>query len=96
MFYEQEGMKEEEYAEKQLKPQAEKRVKVGLILSEVVNQEKLKVTEDEVDIRAQLLQGQYQDPQMQAQLASPEGKQDLSNRMLTEKAVNKLYEYATK
>lgn len=96
MFYEQEGMSEEEYSEKRLKPQAEKRVKVGLILSEIVNQEKIDVTDDEVDIRVQLLQGQYQDPQMQAQLASQEGKQDLKNRMLTEKAVNKLYEYATK
>ena len=96
MFYEQEGMSEDEYTEKMLKPQAEKRVKVGLILSEVVNQEKLSIADDEVDIRVQLLQGQYQDPQMQAQLASPEGKQDLANRMLTEKAVNTLYEYATK
>lgn len=96
MFYEQEDMSEDEYAKKQLTPQAEKRVKVGLILSEVANQEKLSVTDDEVDIRVQLMQGQYQDPQMQAQLASPEGRQDLMNRMLTEKTVNTLYDYATR
>jgi len=96
LYYEQENTTEEEYEKEKLTPQAKKRVQVGLILSEIVNKEKLKITDDEIDIRIQLLQGQYQDPQAQAQLSSPEGKQDLANRMLTEKAVNALYEYATK
>ncbi len=96
MYYEQENTTEEKYAKEKLEPQAKKRVQVGLILSEVVNKEKLSISEDEIDIRVQLLQGQYQDPQAQAQLSSPEGRQDLANRMLTEKAVNSLYEHATK
>ena len=96
MYYEQENTTEEDYTKEKLTPQAKKRVQVGLVLSEVVNIEGISISDDEVDIRVQLLQGQYQDPQMQAQLASPEGKQDLANRMLTEKAVNTLYDYATK
>ncbi len=96
MFYGQEKMSEEEYAKKKLTPQAEKRVQIGLILAEIVALEKLEVTDEEIDIRTQLLQGQYQDPAMQAQLTTDDARRDLANRMLTEKAVNSLYEYATK
>lgn len=96
MFYEQENMSEEDYAKKKLTPQAKKRVQIGLILAEVVALEDLKVTEEEIAIRTQLLQGQYQDPAMQSQLGTEEAQRDLSNRMLTEKAVNALYDYATK
>lgn len=96
MFYEQENMSEEDYSKKKLTPQAKKRVQIGLILAEVVALEDLKVTEEEMAIRTQLLQGQYQDPAMQSQLGTEEAQRDLSNRMLTEKAVNALYDYATK
>jgi len=96
MFYGQESMSEQEYAKKKLTPQAKKRVQIGLILAEIVALEKLNVTDEEIGIRTQLLQGQYQDPAMQAQLSTDEAKRDLANRMLTEKAVNVLYGYATK
>lgn len=95
-YYEQEGMSEVEYAKKMLEPQALKRVQVGLVLSEVVSKEGISLSDEEIDIRIQLLQSQYQDPQMQAQLSTPEYRQDIANRMLTEKTVNKLYEYAIK
>lgn len=90
-----ENLTEETYHEAQ-KEGAELRVKAGLALSEIAAQEQLSVTDQETDLRLQLLRGQYQDPAMQAELDKPETRQEIANRVLTEKAVAKLKEYASK
>jgi hypothetical protein len=51
---------------------------------------------EELEIRMQMLKGQYQDPQMQAQLDSPDARRDIMARMLTEKTIQKLVDYASK
>lgn len=95
----QEHLKEEGVDEKghreQKRPAAEKRVKAGLVLSEVAIQEKINVTPEELEIRLQLLKGQYQDKQMQAELDKPENRREIASRMVTEKTINKLVAYAT-
>ena len=96
-YLEQAGMTEEEYREAELKPRAEQRVKTGLVLSQVADEEKIDVTPEELEIRMQLLKGQHQnDPQMLAQLANPEAEREIASRLVTEKTVEKLVEYATK
>lgn len=90
---EAEGVTEAEHRE-QKRPGAELRVKAGLLLSEIAEREKLSVTPEELEIRIQILKGQYQDKQMQAQLDKPEGRRDIANRLLTEKTVAKLKEYS--
>lgn len=96
-YLEQAGMSEEEYREKEVKPRAEERVKTGLVLAEVAKKEEVTVSDEEVDIRMQLLKGQHQnDPQMAIELEKPEAKADISSRLSTEKTVNKLVGYATK
>jgi len=90
----EEGVTEEEHREKQ-RPSAELRVKAGLVLSEVADKEKLTVTPDELEIRLQLLRGQYQDPKMQAELDKPEVRREIASRMLSEKTIGKLSEYAS-
>ena len=90
----EEGVNAEEHAE-QKRPVAEERVKIGLMLSEVSEKEGLDVEADELDLRMQLLQGQYTDPKMQAELHKPEARRDIASRILTEKTVAKLVEYAT-
>ncbi|HSW79939.1 MAG TPA: trigger factor [Candidatus Saccharimonadales bacterium] len=90
----QEGVTEAEHKE-QKRPQAILRIKGALALSEIANLEDIKVTPEELEIRLQLLKGQYQDPQMQAELDKPENQQDILNRMVTEKTINKLKNYAT-
>ena len=74
---------------------AELRVKAGLILGEVVEQEGITVSPAELDIRLQLLKGQYTDPAMQAELDKPDSRRDIGNRMLSEKALDRLRTYAT-
>jgi len=92
---EAEGLTEEEHRQRHY-PEAEERVKVGLVLSEIAEKEGLKVTPEELEIRLQLLKGQYQDPQMQAELDKPEARRDIQARMLTEKTLERLVSYASK
>ena len=89
-----EGVNAEEHREKQ-RPGAELRVKAGLVLGEISDKEKITVTPEELDIRVQLLKGQYPDPAMQAELDKPENRRDIMNRLLTEKTLSKLVRYAS-
>jgi trigger factor len=90
-----EGITAEEHRERQ-RPSAELRIKAGLILGEIAEREKITVTPEEIEIRTQLLKGQYADPAMQAELDKPENRRDLTSRLLTEKTLTKLRDYATK
>ena len=90
-----EGATEEEHLEKQ-RPNALLRVKGGLILGEISDKENITVTPEEFEMRMQLLKGQYTDPAMQAELDKAESRRDIMSRMLTEKTLTKLAEYAQK
>lgn len=94
-FLKAEGKTEDEYRNDVLKPQAADRVKASVVLAEIAEQEKLDVTAEEIEIRMQVLRSQYQDPQMQEELAKPEARRDIASRLLTEKTVQKLVGYAT-
>ena len=89
-----EGINEEEHRQRHY-PEALERVKVGLILSEIAEREGLQVTPEELEIRLQILKGQYQDPQMRAELDKPENRRDIQARLLTEKTLAKLVDYAS-
>ncbi len=89
-----EGVTESEHRERNRKS-AEERVKAGLVLSEISEKEQLSVTPEELEMRIQLYKGQYQDAAMQAELDKPENRRDIAMRILTEKTINKLTDYAT-
>ena len=91
----EEGVTAEEHRE-QKRQAATERVKMGLVLSKVSEEENLDVTPEELEIRMQLLKGQYQDQQMQAELEKPQARRDIAARLLTEKTLAKLSGYATK
>jgi trigger factor len=92
---ESEGLTAEAHREKQ-RQGAELRIKAGLILGAIAEKEKITATPEEVEIRIQLLKGQYPDPAMQAELDKPENRRDITSRLLTEKTLDKLRSYATK
>jgi trigger factor len=73
--------------------QAENLVKMGLVLSEIAVKENIDVTPEELDIRIQLLKGQYPDQKMQAELDKSENNRNIINQILTEKTLAKLVEY---
>ncbi len=96
-FLEQEGLTDQSYVETVLKPQAEQQIKTSLVLSEIAQKENLTVTLEELEVRMQLMKGQYKsDARMQAELAKPENRQDIANRMLMEKVLELLTKSATK
>lgn len=92
---EAEGVTEEEHR-KRNRPDAEEQVKIGIILGAIGDKEKIEVTPEELEIRMQLLKGQYTDPAMHAELDKPEGRQDIAARLRSEKIIAKLTTYATK
>jgi len=94
-FLEGEKKTEDEYREG-IKPVAELRVTAGLALSDIAEAEGIDVTIEEVDIRLQLMRGQYQDPAMQSEFDKPETRREIAQRLLSEKTIAKLTAYATK
>ncbi|MDB5169249.1 MAG: Trigger factor [Candidatus Saccharibacteria bacterium] len=89
----EEGLTAEQHREKQ-RAGAELRTKVSLILSEIAEKEKVTVTKEELDLRIQLLKGQYGDPSMQVELDKQENRRDIASRLVSEKTLEILRNYA--
>ncbi len=89
----EEGVTAEEHRE-QKRPEAESRVKASIVLAEIADAEGFDVTPEELESRIAQYKTQYQDAKMQAELDKPENRQDIASRILTEKTVDKLVEYA--
>jgi trigger factor len=88
-----EGLSEKTYRDKH-RPAAELRVKAGLTLSAIAEAEQIDVSREELEAQLQALKSQYPDKQMQAELAKPEARRTIASRMLTEKTIARLTEYA--
>lgn len=92
----EEGVTEDEHRKKN-RPAAEQNLKASLVLTEIAEREKIEVTPEELEIRMQILKGQYANDQgMQAELDKPEARRDIENRLITEKTLAKLVEHVTK
>lgn len=81
------GMTEEEYKKNEVAPEAERRVKAGLMLSEIADVEGIDVEPEELEARLQQLKGQYRDPKMQEELVKPENRREINSRLRTEKVI---------
>lgn len=94
-YLKQEGFKDEDaWKEKELKPQAERRVSVGMVLAEVSEKEGIQVADADVDEQIARYKQQYQ--QQAAQFDTPDMRREVASRVLTEKTVDRLFELATK
>jgi trigger factor len=91
----EEGVSAEEHRERN-RASAKQTVKISLLLSEIAERENVRVTPEELEIRLQLLKGQYTDPAMRAELDKTENQSDITNRLVTEKVIGLLTGYATK
>lgn len=87
-FLKLDNTNDEKYQKNVLKPQAERQLKTSIVLSEIADKENLSVSPEELEMRITLLKGQYaSDAQMQAELDKPQNRQDIAQRMLTEKVL---------
>lgn len=87
-YLKQREMTEEEFIKIEVQPEAEKRIKAGLILSEIGDIEGITVTNDELDARMSVLKSQYPDAKMQEQLDTPDARREIAQRMRTEKVLD--------
>lgn len=93
-YLKQQGFKDEaEWQKKELQPQAERRVSVGMVLAEVAEAEGVQVSREE--LQAQIAQYKQQYQQSADQFDQPEMQREVTSRLLTEKTVTLLYELAT-
>lgn len=86
-FLKNQGLTEEEYRKKEVNPEANRRVKAGLVLSEIADKENIDVTPEELEARIQQLKGQYNDAKMQEQLDLPENRREINARLRSEKVI---------
>ncbi len=87
----------EEWVEKDVAPIAKKRVQAGLVLAELSKAEKVTASTEDVDKQIANYKEQYKNnPQMVAQLDTPETRQDIASRLLTDKTVEHLLAINTK
>lgn len=93
-FLEAQGLTDKTYRDSLL-PQAELRIKAGLILSDIAELEQITVSREELEEQLAHLKEQYKDPAMQAELAKKETRREIASRILTDKTVAKLKQYAT-
>jgi trigger factor len=86
--------KTREDMEKEMRPEAERRVGLALVLTEVAKAEKLNVTADELSAEIERLKAQYPDASTQAELNNPDTKEEVYNHLMASKVVAKLLSYA--
>lgn len=82
--------------EKELHNEAEKRVKLGLILRHIIESEKITVSEEETDSEILRFKEQYSDPKMLEHIEHDHFRDDVRNQLLTTKAVAVLVVAASK
>ncbi|MDR1196774.1 MAG: trigger factor [Candidatus Nomurabacteria bacterium] len=93
-YFAQNDYKDEaDWLEREVRPEAERRVKNGLVLSELVRQEDIEVSDAEIDAQQQQIMGQYNDEKLKERLNTPEARRNIANRIATEKALQKLVAY---
>ncbi len=93
-YLKEQKMSHEKLVETEIRPQAEHRVKCGLALAEIADQQKMEVSEDERKVRTALLKEQYPDEQMKRELDTPPAQQKIASQIMTEKALNFLVQSA--
>lgn len=86
------GQTREQWRQKTLRPLAEKRVQVGLLLAELSRAEAITAERAELDARLQEMLAQYPDPGLRERLDTPEARRDIANRLITEKTLARLLE----
>ncbi len=79
--------------DKTARDQAEQRIKMGLVLGLIANNENLTISKQELKQKLDQLKDQFKDDsKMQEELKKPENQQDIHNRLLVDKTINRLTE----
>ena len=80
--------------DEELRPEAAKRVGLALILTAVGDAEKIAVSTDELDTEISAMKSRYEDKLAQAELDSPETREEIYNQIMGSRVMAKLVEFA--
>ena len=88
------GKSTEELAS-EMRPEAERRVGLAMVLTEVAAQENLSVTPIELTDEIDRLKQDYPDPKARAELENPSTREEVYNHLMASKVIRKLLDYAS-
>lgn len=86
--------KTKEEMDKEMRPEAERRVGLAMVLTEVAAVENLSITAEELDAEIARLKQDYKDPATQAELDNPNTREEIYNHLMSSKVIAKLLSYA--
>ncbi len=86
--------KTKEAMDKEMRPEAERRVGLAMILTEVATAENLSISAEELDAEIARLKQDYKDPATQAELDNPNTREEIYNHLMSSKVIAKLISYA--
>lgn len=91
-YMKQKGFKDkDEWLENEAKPDADQRIKSGLVLAELSKVENITASQDELTERINVFKQQYSNsPDMVKRFDEPEVQHEIANRLLTEKTIDHL------
>lgn len=95
MYLQAQG-KDLEGLEKELRPEAEKRVKMALLLTEIAKAEKVAVDKEEIDAEIEEMRQRYTDPHILEHLDHDHTREDVYNSLMSNKVIKLLTEIALK
>jgi len=88
------GMTAEEQREKEILPEAMRRLQAGILLSEIAEKEGVTVTPEEIHIRVSVMKQRYaSDQEMLKQLEDPNNQRELGAQIITEKTLAKIISF---
>ncbi|HUD10940.1 MAG TPA: trigger factor [Candidatus Saccharimonadia bacterium] len=79
---------------REMKPEAERRVGLAMVLTEVAEQEHLAVSPGELDAEIARLKTDYPDPQTQQELDNPNTREEVYNHLMASKVIAKILSYS--
>jgi trigger factor len=80
--------------ETEMRPEAERRVALAMLLTEVAQAEQLKVSPDELDDEIKRLRSDYPDAAAQAELKNPATREQVYNHLMASKVIARLLSHA--
>jgi trigger factor len=80
---------------KEMRPEAERRVGLAMVLTEVAAVENLTVAPKELSDEIDRLKKDYPDPKARAELENPSTKEEVYNHLMASKVIRQLLEYAS-
>ena len=89
-YLEQEKLSRDEWAKKELRPAAEKRVKNSLIMAQLSREWNISASDDEVRERQQQILAQYNDPNLRANFETGEARRQIAQQIIADKVFAKL------